>query len=226
MCYRVPLTFLTRLLIWSAESLESIARFTCGSLQLVNVYGCRLLRPAGFSTILDSTVSLRELRCGGCDRLDRLEIPQATLVRLEAQGCTSLRRYVLSFYGTFISKFASKAPFQLFRVIYRLFFRRRRKCRIQKLRLILVYFWSIFVKFDLSLTYDLSSVWFLQVLLWHCFVSILSAFGSWSKMTFSFQHFLQVECAISNAKIGRCLWLQESCWSLLVFSRPASHAVL
>ncbi|KAG0559604.1 hypothetical protein KC19_10G117700 [Ceratodon purpureus] len=74
------------------ESLETIARFTCGSLQVVNVYGCRLLRPVGFSTILDSTVSLRELRCGGCDRLERLDIPQASFVRLEAQGCSSLRR--------------------------------------------------------------------------------------------------------------------------------------
>lgn len=83
------------LIFWSPESLEGIARFTCSSLQNVNLYGCRLLRPAGFASILETAVSLRELRCGGCDRLERLEIPQSSLVRVEAQGCSSLRRHVL-----------------------------------------------------------------------------------------------------------------------------------
>lgn len=91
---RVSVTFLILVVIWFAESLETIARFTCGSVQSVNAYGCRSLRPTGFSSILDTAVSLRELRCGGCDRLERLEIPQMSLVCLEAQGCSSLRRYV------------------------------------------------------------------------------------------------------------------------------------
>nr|PNR39041.1 hypothetical protein PHYPA_019319 [Physcomitrium patens] len=74
------------------ESLATLSRFTCPSLQSVNVYGCRLLSPAGFSSILDTAVALRELRCGGCDRLERLEIPQMSLVRVEVQGCSSLKR--------------------------------------------------------------------------------------------------------------------------------------
>lgn len=44
------------------------------------------------STMLDSASGLQELRCGGCDRLDRIDISQKSLLHLEVSACPSLRR--------------------------------------------------------------------------------------------------------------------------------------
>lgn len=85
---------LLRRMLWAAESLETIGRFSCGALQSLNALGCRLLTQTTVGSILESSLKLEELRCGGCDQIERLDMPHSSLLHLEVPGCSSLRRCI------------------------------------------------------------------------------------------------------------------------------------
>ncbi|KAH8954664.1 hypothetical protein BDL97_08G091600 [Sphagnum fallax] len=74
------------------DNLETLGRFSCSTVKNLNVTGCRSFTQSAFSNILELTTGLQDLRCGGCERLERIHIPQASLLHLEVSGCSSLRR--------------------------------------------------------------------------------------------------------------------------------------
>jgi hypothetical protein len=74
------------------DNLETLGRFSCSTVKNLNVTGCRSFTQSAFSNILELATGLQDLRCGGCERLERIHIPQASLLHLEVSGCSSLRR--------------------------------------------------------------------------------------------------------------------------------------
>lgn len=87
-------------ILWSCvvmcfpDNLETLGRFSCSTVKNLNVTGCRSFTQSAFSNILELATGLQDLRCGGCERLERIHIPQASLLHLEVSGCSSLRRSV------------------------------------------------------------------------------------------------------------------------------------
>ncbi len=106
-------------ILWSCvvmcfpDNLETLGRFSCSTVKNLNVTGCRSFTQSAFSNILELATGLQDLRCGGCERLERIHIPQASLLHLEVSGCSSLRRSVFSSlysclkYSTTLAEYAS-----------------------------------------------------------------------------------------------------------------------
>ncbi|CAM6126768.1 unnamed protein product [Calypogeia fissa] len=74
------------------DGMERFFKFQCDALQSLNVMGCRMLLQSSLTAAVDSAPSLEDLRCGGCDRVERLDLVQSTLLTLDVSGSQSLKR--------------------------------------------------------------------------------------------------------------------------------------
>ncbi|OAE22342.1 hypothetical protein AXG93_1024s1100 [Marchantia polymorpha subsp. ruderalis] len=86
---------LTALNLSLCDSLERFVSFQCSELQSLNLFGCRMLVQSAMNSAVEVSVALEELRCGGCDRIERLDLMQPSLLTLEVSGSQALRRLYL-----------------------------------------------------------------------------------------------------------------------------------